>query len=293
MQGMSVRIRVILCLGFVQVLCAGCGIVGSIEGFNVQFDRLNNSIDYIRQHPDSLGGKLGAGLTKGVVDSLTSAESKRKIGETIGAVMEAMMDTATAKSPALMDSLLGPAFQKRLSQALGITDSQLTVIVGHLLGPKTRRNIAALRDTLLGDVLLSRMAALRDTLIGPVALGQLTAIADSVLLTAHRRYLSDIQPGLREDLGFVKKNAEGLLILIAALTAGIIAFVWFQKRRYQQMLQTVAFQIHTIPDRTQYDDLTNRIRLSAQERGLEPALRKALASQGILGEESWKRNKAV
>jgi len=65
------------------------------------------------------------------------------------------------------------------------------------------------------------------------------------------------------------------------LSAAIIGWVWYQRRRYAKLVRVLTYEIDKIPSQTLYDELTKRIRNEAQKNELEPLLRKSLKETGL------------
>jgi hypothetical protein len=103
-----------------------------------------------------------------------------------------------------------------------------------------------------------------------------------------RRYRQDLRPELDAQRSFVERNATWFLLMVAGLSVGVIAFVWWQKARYRKLTALLTYQIHEIPDQGMYDHLTREVQKKAQEAGAEPLLRKVLTRQGLLGSAAWR-----
>ena len=93
--------------------------------------------------------------------------------------------------------------------------------------------------------------------------------------------LNRIEKIVQKDLPFFKKEAENLLLALAALSITIIGWVWYQRRRYAKLVGILTYQIDKIPSHELYDELTKRIRNETQKTELEPLLRETLKQQGI------------
>jgi len=99
-----------------------------------------------------------------------------------------------------------------------------------------------------------------------------------------------MQPLVRDEESFVRRNITAILWVAGGITAGIIALTTLlavRRKRERRILDLLTYQIHQIPDQRAYDELTTRIRQKAQEEGVEPRLREILGERGILGRESW------
>jgi hypothetical protein len=208
-------------------------------------------------------------------------EMLERLGATLALQVAETRDSLLGNSTNLMmarlrDELLGHE-----------TRAHMGSLREELLGAQTRFLLSRVREEVLGDSMRMLVAQLRDELLGPRTRSGVSTIVDSAMTSLVTRYREDLKPVLEGQVGFIQRNATWLLILIAGLAVGIIAFVWWQKRKYTKMLSVLTLQIHDIPDRKQYDELTDRIQREAKSSGLEMDLRKFLAEQGTLGLEAW------
>jgi hypothetical protein len=232
----------------------------------------------------SVMGGVGSGLR----DSVLNAETR--------AALDSLVIAATVRlneqTNALRDSLLGREMRELIAGIVyaAVGDTTRLYLAGlreELLGEQTRRLIAELRNEMLSDSTVAGIGRIRDELLGPKTQSAVQAIVDSAMTGIIRRYVEDLKPELREELGFIQKNATYLLVLGGVVVIVIVRVVWHQKQKYRKTLNVLTYQIHEIPDQKAYDELTGRIRKKAQETGVERDLRKILVEQGILGEESW------
>jgi hypothetical protein len=236
------------------------------------------------EHVDSLGSKF----VGGAVDTLTAAATQ----ERLNLLIERLGNSLARQAAQTRDTLLGEYSVRliaRLRQDLlgAGTKADLGAIRDEVIGIRTRQMIGGLRDELLGDQTIMRASSLRDNLLGQSTQIAVQAIVDSAMISLVRRYNKDLAPELQSQFTFLQRNATQLLILIAVLAVGVIAFVWWQKTKYRRLLALLANQIHNIPDKNSYDQLTRGVQLKAQESGTEPLLRKVLADQGLLGSAAW------
>jgi hypothetical protein len=227
-------------------------------------------------------------LVGGALDTLMAAETQRRMNE----MLERLGATLALQVAETRDSLLGNSTNLMLAQLrdelLGQeTRAHMGSLREELLGAHMRYLLSRIREEVLGDSMRALVAQLRDELLGPRTQHGVSVIVDSAMTSLVARYREDLKPVLEGQIGFIQKNATWLLILIAGLAIAIIAFVWWQKRKYTKMLGMLTLQIHEIPDRTQYDELTDKIQRQAKQSGLEVDLRKFLAEQGTLGLEAW------
>ncbi len=233
---------------------------------------------------ESVLGGVGSGLR----DSVLNAETRARIEELIDSVMVRL----EGRLVSLRDTTLGADLRELVSGIMyaaagDTTRLHLANLRDELIGDETLRLVARLRTELLGDSTASGIGLLRDELLGPKTQAAVRAIVDSAMAGIVRSYRDDLQPGLRADVGFIQKNATTILLVGGGIVIAIIYIVWHQKRKFQRTANLLTYQIHEIPDRHAYDELTARIRRKAQETGIEPDLRKILKEQGILGSEAW------
>ncbi len=254
---------------------------------------------------EGIGEDLGGGLARGAVDSLATAERVEKLERAIDSLISATAAAMKRETPLVLDTL---QIRRRVEEVTDILMRDLARARDDFVGPKTQEPLLALRDSLLGpatnvairSLLDSAVAsafgertadyvgALRDELLGPATNSAVRGIVDSAMVSLIQRYRQDLQPTLRGDLGFIKNNAQELLITLGALTVVIVGYVWWQRTRYKKTVAILAQQINEIPDQGMYDNLTLGVRRNAQSAGVEPLLRKTLSEHGLLGIESWR-----
>ncbi|MEO5888649.1 MAG: hypothetical protein ABIQ31_00290 [Ferruginibacter sp.] len=161
-------------------------------------------------------------------------------------------------------------------------DQLVLKIVAGALSDSNRVKIGAFRDELLGPKTNSAIGLIIDSAV--------THIVDSAVLRLSQRLRSDIDPFLRDDVSFIRKNAILLLSSLAALAAIIITLIWLNRRKYLRMVAMLAKQIHDIPNKEVYDEVTAKIKNEAVTAGLEPALRGVLIENGLISSDAWKKN---
>jgi hypothetical protein len=236
------------------------------------------------QASKSVMGGVGSGLR----DSVLNAETQAALDSLVLTVMQRLNEQTVS----LRDSVLGEEMRELIAgivyaAAGDTTRLYLARLREELLGEQTRRLIAELRNEMLSDSTVEGIGRIRDELLGPKTQSAVQAIVDSAMTGIIRRYVEDLKPELREEIGFIQKNATYLLVAGGIVVIVIVRVVWHQKQKYRKTLNVLTYQIHEIPDQKTYDELTARIRKKAQETGVERDLRKILEEQGILGSESW------
>lgn len=261
----------------------GCG--STLDRIEQIPEKLTGSL---KRDADTIGMKLGSGLIVGVRDSLTGDKSRQELTRFIDSLVATLGSSARKEAPRLVDSLLGEYLQVRLHEIGGVAREELAAVRNELLGARSRILLQELRDSLLGNGTVSRAGALRDELLGPATNTALRSIVDSAMVSLVNRYKEDLAPALRGDFDLFKDYGKELLITLGAIALVIVGYWWMQARKYQRTVAVLAQQIHEVGDQEIYDDLTSRIQRRAQEEGVEPVLRKTLASHGLLGAESWR-----
>jgi hypothetical protein len=237
----------------------------------------------IKSNADTIGMNLGAGVVRGARDTLTSGETKRRL-DSLLEVLGASLARLTA---ATRDTLFGE-----------YTRAWLDRVKTDLIGADTRAQLGSLRDELLGartssflaDSVRKAVAGIRDELLGAATQSALDSLVDKTLATLSQGYRDKMQPLVRDEESFVRRNITAILWVAGGITAGIIALTTLlavRRKRERRILDLLTYQIHQIPDQRAYDELTTRIRQKAQEEGVEPRLREILGERGILGRESW------
>jgi hypothetical protein len=267
----------------VVLLCSGCGSL--LDRVEQMPEKLTGAL---KRDADTIATKLGSGLIVGVRDSLTGDKTRQELTRLIDSLVATVGSSARREAPHLVDSLLGEYLQLRLHEIGGVAREELAATRNELLGAQTRLLLSELRDSLLGDGTVSRAGALRDELLGPATNTALRSIVDSAMVSLVTRYKEDLAPALRGDFDLFKDYGKELLITLGVIALVIVGYWWMQARKYQRTVAVLAQQINEVPDQGIYDDLTSRIQRRAQEEGIEPVLRKTLASHGLLGAESWR-----
>jgi hypothetical protein len=234
---------------------------------------------------DSVGGHFVAG----VVDTLSSRETREKLNSVIDELGKALAKQAMATRDTLLGEYTRLWIARLKHDLLGEeTVAQVGALRDQVLGLRTRNMLGEMRDELLGDSTKGKAAALRDELLGPATRTAVQAIVDSAMVGLVRRYRQDLRPELDAQRSFVERNATWFLLMVAGLSIAVIGFVWWQKGKYRKLAALLTYQIHGIPDQGVYDHLTHGVQKKAQEAGAEPLLRKVLTDQGLLGGAAWR-----
>jgi len=241
------------------------------------------AVDVIKEEMPGMVGASGHAIRDSILNQAT--------GEKLDSIMVDLMVEMTIRAETLRDSLLGTDMDRLLANKLGMFGDSAQVYASRireaLMGPAALEFLALARNELLGDSTLAGVAAIRDEMLGPGSHKYFKAIMDTSFAAVWEQYKRVVKPEIREQLGFIQNYASILLTAAGAVGLIIIGFLYRQKRKLARILSMLAFQIHKMPDRPAYDELTRRVRMNAQEHGLEPALRRMLGKQGILGRDSW------
>ena len=218
----------------------------------------------------------------------------RAVRNTTGSVRDSLINHQTL---IWADSLIETVTGQHLNQNMRILQTtlmdksktdiyelerSLQHLLGEMLGDSTKIKLGILRDELLGPKTGVALNRIIDTVV--------SHIVDSSVARLSKRIRSDIDPLLKDNVSFLKRNALSLLIALAALAAIIITLIWLNRRKYLRMVAMLTKQIHDIPNQELYDTITARVKNEAVTAGLEPTLRKVLQENGLLGSEAWKKN---
>lgn len=141
--------------------------------------------------------------------------------------------------------------------------------------------IQASLDSMGSEDSKEKIRGIINSLLGEDTKNQAQSLVQGALQPTMDTLLARIDKIVHKDVPFVQRQANKLLTMLALLAAGIIGFVWYQRRKYAKLVSLLTYQIDKIPSQTEYDDLTKKIREDAQKTGLEPLLRETLKEQGI------------
>lgn len=295
---------------------SGCGM------FNDMGSRVGAGL---YEQTDSIGYGLVSGLSTGLADSVNQEKVKKLVNSLVremAASLDSSLTTIEVERVAdrlfrsLQDNLSDPAFRDSLSTLAGTIltaageagNQQAGKIIDSLFmqldSEATSRLMGRLREELIGAetsaavqrllqesiasaITDSSAALIRERLLGPRTNEAIRAIVDSAMVAIVNRMNNDLNPSLQANISFIQKNARELLIILGLAALGIVAFVWYQRRKYLRISSLISAQIFAMPNQQSYDELTLRIKQNAVESGLEPTLRKILADNGLLGQEAW------
>ncbi|MCC6461054.1 MAG: hypothetical protein IT260_11325 [Saprospiraceae bacterium] len=264
-------------------------------------DALGNTV--ARTELDTLAYRSGfnfsKGASKGLLNDSTSLEVAAlldlldaKLQRTSSKVMFSLTDSVqyqvlirtlgAALSDQINNKVLGAATQQRLKT---LRDELLTQWVfflekevqNNLLGEGTRQRIAALRNELLGDSTRLLIRELRGELTNEETTRGLTALVNAALSPA----IEKLDKTINQNLKVTQKYANEIIMALLLAAFLIVAWVWYQRRKYLNLVKLLTTQINSIPNQAVYDDLTGRIRSEAVKTSMEPALKEVLKSQGL------------
>lgn len=275
---------------------AGCNLLKN----NVDNIDLKKFRDKNQAHIDSILRSATRSAALGIADTA------KLISQNLISGLKGSMDT------------LDPDFQKlklKIEELGNLTDAQLAKL-GNQLEMRVKNLKADIKDeelkkflisvieestgklkketkTMLSDMIQNALNSFdAETARDKVQIILNGALGDSTRIKAQQLVNGALQPTMdtllaridkivHKDVPFVQKQAKKLLLALALLAAGIIGWVWYQRRRYAKLVSLLTYQIDKIPSQTLYDELTKRIREEAQKSELEPLLRETLKEQGI------------
>ncbi len=223
-----------------------------IHGLKGITDTLDPDIQKIMRTIDSLGNLSNAQLVK--------------LGETLEIRLDRLKDSI--KDEDLKKFLIGTIEEmtgKLRKETKYLLSDMIQASLDSLGTASSKEKIRLIINDLLGDSTQRQAQILVQNALQPTI--------DTILRGVDRI--------VNKDVPFVQKQASKLLILLALLAAGIIAFVWYQRKKYAKLVGLLTYEIDKIPSQTMYDELTHKIKNEAQKTGLEPLLRETLKDQGI------------
>ena len=260
-------------------------------------ENLGEGVTSSLEGQDSLFSSISGSFVKGARDTLVSKKTEQEINALVDSIIANLGSKTRIETTSIVDSLLGAYLQLRIKQIGGITQSELISIRNELLGKNTAQLVGKLRDQLIGDSTRQQLSLLRDELLGNNSSKKLDSLIYSAMDALMVKY-EEIRPILSEDFreegSWVQKNTNTILYTSGGITSVLLilgGFVYYKSRRFKRISELLTLQINRIPSQDSYDELTSRIQLDAQEKGLEPALRDILSEHGIKGEDGWNRKK--
>lgn len=260
-------------------------------------ENLGEGVTNSLEGQDSLFSSISGSFVKGARDTLVSKKTEKKINNLVDSILTNLGSKTRIETTTIIDSLLGEYLQLRIKQIGGITQSELKSIRDELLGKDTEVLIGKLRDQLIGDSTRQQLSLLRDELLGNKSSEKLDSLIYGAVDALMLKY-EEIRPILSEDFreegSWIQKNTNTILYTSGGITSVLLilgGFVYYKSRRFKRISELLTLQINRIPSQDSYDELTSRIQLDAQEKGLEPDLREILTEHGIKGEEGWNRKK--
>lgn len=248
---------------------------------------LGNGVVTSLENRDSLISALGGSFTKGAIDSISLKKLEFELNTTIDSVLSNASKKSNKEITILLDSAIGVVLNRNI-KLLGITSrEQLEQIRNSLLGFETRNYIAKLRNELLGDSTNKSLQEIRDELLGEntsILVSKLISDAMDTLMVKYGEFQPIFSKDLRNESNFFKDNITYVLIVIGVLIAGLLFLCyWLNRKRkdYLGISELLTYEIHKIPNQSEYDELTTRIQDSAQKDGYEKNLRQILENKGL------------
>jgi hypothetical protein len=243
--------------------------------------------------------RLTRGAGKGLVESLTTPEARRRLDSLVGELTATLRDTALspvterrvdslgqrilatllndAKFNRFLDSV-GKAAQRNLravlNDALGAKTGRLLRerITIDVLGDETNERVKFLLDSTVRPSLDSTLASLFVTVAKGVN-GPLRGAVDSLV----QQQTSTIKTELADAQSTLKTTLIGAGAALAAM-AIVVAWFWRRHRTAQDVSKTLTFQIEKFGSK----DLKNAIHEAAHQRKVDADLDAILKEQGIL-----------
>jgi hypothetical protein len=252
---------------------------------------------------------IGKNLVLGLDEGLSESNLRANLSKTIDSAIIIAGASANKNLKPVLDSLLSRRWSILVKQLVEDASGQQTrqnieKLREALIGPKSTEELKLLIAAVLNDQNTGKVVALKDKLLGDETKTQVGALVDTAMDHLAKRFQSgitdstlrklsyfldhDLHNSLDTNLSVIQKYATWFLVGIGAVAAFIITLVWLNRQKYLKLSTLLASQVNAIPDRQIYDQLTANIKQSAVTTGVEPALRKILDENHLLGEVSWK-----
>lgn len=267
------------------LMAGGCGSAARSLGKNV----VGGALDELDKRGGT--GPLGADLVGAARDELTKEESRQKLKAT----QHDLLDGLTADAGVLRTQLVGAPLRADTDafrqEFVGRTRRDLLLFRDDLLGEATELHTRRLIEAALGAGTRDKLGLLRDDLIGTATQNYVRDLVRVAATTAVEEYKQKLQPSLDEQKRDLETRASRLIwTLGAALSAvvGVAALLFRRQKKAEAMLDVVTSQIHQMPERRAYDELTARISNRAKEEGVEKDLRQRLDDKSLRGQENWR-----
>jgi len=250
---------------------------------------------------DSLLRSAGMNATLGVSDTVGYVakraaqglkEGLKGLSDTLDPEVKKIIERIGNLSANQLDSL-GERLESRLKSLKGeIKDEELKKFLLDMVEEATGKLKTQTR-TALSDMIQNALDSFdAETARDKLQIILTGALGDSTKVLAQELVNGALQPTMdslfkridklvQKDVPFVEKQARKLLLALAVLSAAIIGWVWYQRRRYAKLVRVLTYEIDKIPSQTLYDELTKRIKNEAQKNELEPLLRKSLKETGL------------
>lgn len=257
-------------------------------------------------HVETMGESAISGVKSGIdnaqfdllIDSLVSRLSD-SLGVGVGVVREEIFGDKTAERVAgIRDTLLGDQTREQLTL-------MVNEIMDELVGARTQRELGAIREELFGEGLRLNLMDIRDELTGEETEARIAALAKAFVDEAGASYAESMRPLIREDieytaeetkgvLSWLRKNIQGIIYVFGAVLAGLIAIIWYFRRRNkknnekreknERIVQILTREIEELRQINPqlYDEMTDQIQKQTVGENVELELREILGKQGML-----------
>ncbi|MBL7942886.1 MAG: hypothetical protein JNM00_08975 [Flavobacteriales bacterium] len=274
---------------------------------------------------------MGDSLGQGAVDSFTRQENRDSLDRTVSQLVastvrilnDSLIDSTIQKRlTALVDSItyhldsgLHRSFKSLREEEINVLLSDLQQFVktlpedvrNGLLNEKTSRWFTDLMSDLV-TMAGNEIRAVKDSLLGPTTSAAVMALIDSAVIQLSRSYNTRIKDDIdgifsRADESVAKAEARAQslknkltwsLVAAGALISGLLVLgrlIYGKQLRNRRLISILTKQINDLPDRSLYDQVTERIAKEAGAKGLLKPLDQML-KEDLAGEKQvWKDKK--
>jgi hypothetical protein len=282
-----------------------------LQTISRSFNQIAGDVSVITDSTSLFSERLTRGAGNGLVESLTTPDSRRRLDSLVGQLVATLRDTTLSpateqRTNALVQGILTTVlndakFNRFLDSVGGGVRKNLRLILNDVrneaFGAKTGRLLRERITTdVLGDATNERLRSMLDSTLRP----SLDSLLASLLVQAARGVNGPLRGAvddlvqqqtktLNTELATAKRTLTQALIgsaaAIALLVAGVIWF-WRRQKTAYHVSKTLTFEIEKFGSK----DLKQAIHEAAHQRRVDTELDKILKEQGVLGKSRQRAN---
>lgn len=277
-------------------------IVGQARDTVVQYlaKTRDGLLNYISTQSMKEAHDLSVGLMQGVIGYLDSADNRDRLALFLDSVITHTAGAARIELIKFKDELLDPVFVGQLrgmlrsimqELVLNPTENLLTLVLSDRTRNQLDKMLRMVVPAVLNDSAIRQVAKLREALLGLDFKKDIAGLVDTALLVANHRLDSTLRPTIHniveDNTSTIRKNAGWIIAGLVVLAIAIGLVVYFVQRKKvllnRGLLRQVTLQIEELKKTGPlgYDTLTSNIKDAMQTTGLEPHMSQFLDEEHI------------